>query len=265
MSSELTAKYKTLIEKIREAESVLVAFSGGVDSSFLLKACHEAIGGKVKAVTVVTPYIPNWEVEEAKNLASALGVEHEMLELDIPESISDNPENRCYLCKKQIFSAIIKTADEQGFNVVSDGSNLDDTKEYRPGMKALEELGVRSLLLESGLTKSDIRELSKTLNLPTWDKPAYACLLTRIPYGTPLNEKDFEMIEEAETYLMNKGFRAVRVRKHGDIGRIEIDRSDRKSFLDEKLMDEVSQKLKGIGFKYVAMELTGYERGGLDA
>ena len=238
-----------------------MAFSGGVDSTFLLKAAKEALGDNVKAVTIMSPYIPKWEIAEAKELVKELGVKHEIIEAPIIDSIKFNPEDRCYLCKTAVFNMIIAVAKEQGYNYVIDGTNFDDISDYRPGLKALQELEVKSPLLECKLTKAEIREFSKELNLKTWDKPSYACLLTRIPYGNELKVEDFEKIEKAERFMMSIGFRAIRVRCHGDLARVEVNRNDRSKLFDEELLDTIANKIKECGFKYVTLDLQGYRVG----
>lgn len=257
-------KYTELIDYIKGLKSVLIAFSGGVDSTFLLQACKQALDKQVKAVTICSPYIPKWEIEEAKALAAKIGVEHEIIHVGINDFIKDNPKERCYLCKKFIFTTIKKLAKEQGYNYVIDGTNYDDIKDYRPGIVALEELAIKSPLLETKLTKAEIRSLSKELKLETWDKPAYACLLTRIPYDTPLQTADFEMIEKAEVYMMSIGFRAVRVRKHHDLARIEVAKEDIKKLFDEELLHRIGCALKEIGFRYVTVDVNGYRVGSLN-
>ncbi len=254
-------KYRNLIDYLKKLDKVVLAFSGGVDSTFLLKAAKEALGDNLKAVTVLSPYIPKWEVEEAKELVKELKVKHQIVEVPIIDEIKHNPEDRCYLCKKAVFSIIQDIAKNEGYNYVIDGTNFDDIGDYRPGLKALGELDIKSPLLECKLTKDEIRSMSKELGLSTWDKPPYACLLTRIPYGDELKVEDFEKIEEAEKYMMSIGFRAVRVRCHGNLARIEVDRKDRKKLLNEKLLDEISANLKKIGFKYISMDLEGYRMG----
>lgn len=255
------AKYKELIKYLKSLGKVVLAFSGGVDSTFLLKASKEALGDNVKAVTILSPYIPKWEIEEAKELVKELGVKHEIIEAPIIDSIKFNPEDRCYLCKTAVFNMILSIAKEQGYNYVIDGTNFDDTKDYRPGLRALKELDVKSPLLECKLTKAEIRAFSKELNLNTWDKPPYACLLTRIPYGNELREEDFIKIENAEKYMMSIGFRAIRVRCHGDLARIEVSRSDRSKLFNEELLDTIASKIKECGFKYVTLDLQGYRVG----
>ena len=254
-------KYNELINYLKGLEKVVLAFSGGVDSTFLLKAAKEALGDNVKAVTIMSPYIPKWEIAEAKELVKELGVKHEIIEAPIIDSIKYNPEDRCYLCKTAVFNMIIAVAKEQGYNYVIDGTNFDDISDYRPGLKALQELEVKSPLLECKLTKAEIREFSKELNLKTWDKPSYACLLTRIPYGNELKVEDFEKIEKAERFMMSIGFRAIRVRCHGDLARVEVNRNDRSKLFDEELLDTIANKIKECGFKYVTLDLQGYRVG----
>lgn len=254
-------KYMKLIDYLKKLDRVVLAFSGGVDSTFLLKAAKEALEDNIKAVTILSPYIPKWEVDEAKELVKELKVKYEIVEVPIIDEIQHNPEDRCYLCKKAVFGMIQDIAKKEGYNYVIDGTNFDDLGDYRPGLKALGELEVKSPLLECKLTKEEIRSLSKELGLNTWDKPPYACLLTRIPYGNELKVEDFEKIEEAEKYMMSIGFRAVRVRCHGDLARIEVNKNDRVKLFNEGILDEISSKLKKIGFKYITMDLEGYRVG----
>ncbi|MCY6370889.1 ATP-dependent sacrificial sulfur transferase LarE [Clostridium ganghwense] len=258
-------KYNKLLEYLKELKSAAVAFSGGVDSTFLLKAAKEALGDKVIAVTVVSPYIPNWEIEEAKELVAELGIKHEFVEVPvIMDEIKFNPDNRCYLCKKAIFTKIKEFASKNGYKYVLDGTNLDDTKDYRPGLIALRELKIKSPLLENNLTKNDIRELSKELGLKTWKKPAYACLLSRIPYGNEIKIEELQRVEKAERYLMSIGFEAVRVRCHKDLARVEVQREDRHKLFNEGLLDSISTNLKEFGFKYVSLDMEGYRVGSLN-
>jgi uncharacterized protein len=265
MDTAIFSKYQLLKKHLRELDSVVVAFSGGVDSTFLLKVSHEVLGHKAMAVTIVSPMIPEWDLDDAKTIASQIGVKHVLLEDDtIDEDIKMNPSNRCYFCKKVEFGAIVKIADEQGFNVVLDGSNADDTKDYRPGMKAIEELKVVSPLRMAGLNKKEIRLLSKEFGLLTWDKPAYACLASRIPYGEEITREKLGRIGKAEKFLHSLGYREVRVRSHERIARIELAPAERVRFCDPENMDRVSRQLKEYGFLYVCLELEGYAMGSLN-
>jgi len=257
-------KFLDLENYCKELGSIAVAFSGGVDSTFVACVAHRALGQKAVAITVDSPYIPQWEIEEAKQLAASIGIRHELIEVDIPDEIANNPFNRCYLCKTALFSLVQEKARKLGFSYVADGSNFDDTKDYRPGLKALAELQVKSPLMEKQWTKEEIRAASKQLGLATHDKPAYACLLTRIPYDTKISLADLVKIEKSETYLMSLGFRAVRVRCHGEVARIEVNREDRPKLFDERLLDTISAQLKGYGFTYVAIEAAGYSMGSLN-
>lgn len=260
-----TEKYQLLIESVKKLETAAVAFSGGVDSTFLAYVAKDALGDKALAITVDSPYIPRWEIEEAKDLAKKIGIRHEIIKVEsVDDSIIDNPSDRCYLCKKIVFKAILEVANQLGFRYVMDGSNFDDTKDYRPGMVALKELEIKSPLLVTEWTKAEIRLASKEVNLETHDKPAYACLLTRIPYNTRISESELRKIEQSEVYMMSIGFRAVRVRCHGDLARIEVARDDRKKLFNENLLDEISQKLKSFGFTYVTFEAAGYKMGSLN-
>lgn len=254
-------KYNELVKYLKGLGKVVLAFSGGVDSTFLLKAGKEALGENFKAVTILSPYIPKWEIAEAKELVKELGAQHEIIKAPIIDSIRYNPEDRCYLCKTAVFTMILDLAEKQGYDCVIDGTNFDDINDYRPGLKALKELKVKSPLLECKITKAEIRAFSKELGLKTWDKPPYACLLTRIPYGNELKEEDFVKIENAEKYMMSIGFRAVRVRCHGDLARIEVARQDRSKLFHEELLDTIAENIKQCGFKYVTLDLQGYRVG----
>lgn len=258
---EVRNKYVKLLDDIKKYESAVVAFSGGTDSTFLLKACKEALGEKVMAVTIEAPYIMQWEIEEAKELAKEIGICHEFIKVDLLSDIKFNPKDRCYLCKKSIFQKITEFADKNGYNKVFDGTNIDDTKDYRPGIKALRELNVVSPLLESGFTKEEVRLMSKALNLETWDKPAFACLLSRIPYENEITKEELERIEKSEKYIMGLGFKTVRVRSHGNIARIEVYERDLIKILKVDLLKEISNKLKGFGYNYVTLDMDGYRMG----
>jgi uncharacterized protein len=219
-------RYRKLMDIIAGMKSVVVGYSGGVDSSFLLGCCIEALGkDKVLAATAVSETYPQSQLEEAKQVTGILGVEHHLfhtLELEI-EGFKENPPNRCYYCKKELYSYLIKLAEERGFRHVVDGSNLDDEGDHRPGMKALEELGIRSPLREAGIGKEEIRYFSRRMSLSTWDKPSFACLSSRFPYGDTITPEKLIMVGKAEEYIRSLGFRQLRVRHHGHTARIEVE------------------------------------------
>jgi uncharacterized protein len=258
-------KYNRLLDLIAARQSAAVAFSGGVDSSFLCYAAAAALGGKALAVTVLSPMLPKSERDSAAETARLIGIDHIFIEENaIGEEVAANSRERCYFCKKLEFAAVIDAAARRGIRTVLDGSNLDDLGDYRPGLKALEELGVLSPLREAGLTKAEIRELSRRFKLPTWDKPAFACLASRIPYGERINREKLRRVERAEEALRSRGFRQFRVRSHGDLARIEVAPEERRLFFDEALLDSISRTLKGCGFIYVAFEAEGYAMGNMN-
>jgi uncharacterized protein len=263
--AEIDRKYRGLLARIAGLGSAAVAFSGGVDSSFLCAACCEALGDKAAAITVASPMLPQSELGAAQETAAAIGIAHVLVREDeIDEEVAANPKDRCYHCKKLEFGAIIKAAKERGMAAVLDGSNVDDEGDYRPGLRALAELQVLSPLREAGLTKAEVRELSRRLGLRTWDKPAFACLASRVPYGERITAGKLRAIEKAEDALRGEGFRQFRVRRHGDVARIEVAPEERRRFFDEALLDRVSRAIKACGFLYVAFELEGYRAGSLN-
>jgi uncharacterized protein len=257
-------KYRALIACLAEPGKILLALSGGTDSSFLLAAALEAAPGRLKAVTVRTPYMISEEIEEAKKLCAQYGVEHEIIEMPVIEEIRNNPEDRCYICKRAMFERIIETAESAGYEFVADGTNYDDADDYRPGLRALRELEVRSPLMECGFTKEEIRRLSREMGLVSWDRPSSACLLSRIPYGTELREEDFERIERAEKLLSSLKFRGARVRAHGSLARIEVSRNEMSRLFDEETAGAVISGLKQLGFRFVTMDMQGYRTGSLN-
>jgi uncharacterized protein len=258
-------KYERLLAFIAAQGSAAVAFSGGVDSSFLCHAAVAALGKQAIAVTVVSPMLPKSEIECAERIAVQVGITHVLIEEpEIDEEVAANPKERCYFCKKIEFGNILAAAQERGVNTVLDGSNLDDLGDYRPGLKALAELRIVSPLREAGLTKAEIRELSRRYKLPTWDKPAFACLASRIPYGERIDKAKLSRVEKAEDALRAFGFRQFRVRSHENIARIEVAPDERRRFFDETVLDSLSRTLKSFGFLYVAFEAEGYVMGNMN-
>jgi uncharacterized protein len=257
--------YEDLRQAISAMSRVAVAYSGGVDSTFLCRVSHDMLGDKALAITVVSPMLPVRELEDAKMLADAIGIRHILLhEEAIDPAVAENPIDRCYRCKRIEFSVITKAAADSGIAHVLDGSNLDDLSDYRPGLRALAEMGIHSPLRDAGLRKADIRVLSQRLGLPTWDKPAFACLASRVSYGERITSEKLHRIDRAESYLRGIGLRQVRVRSHQDLARIEVAREERAKLCDPKIMDEVAARLKSLGFLYVCMELQGYETGSMN-
>lgn len=263
---DINNKLELLKEIIIQKGKLAVAFSGGVDSTFLLKVAHDLLKDNVIAVTARSSTYPEREFREAVNFTKALGIKHITIvseELDI-EGFSDNPANRCYFCKKELFTKIQHLAAENGIKVIAEGTNMDDLSDYRPGMAAVKELSIISPLREAGLTKNDIRSLSKEMGLSTWDKPAFACLASRFPYGNKITGKKLEMVDRAEQFLLDLGFKQVRVRHHGDVARIEVSLHERSKFFNEGLLDSIYNKFKEIGFTYTAFDLKGYRTGSMN-
>lgn len=263
---ELQAKKQKLEEYLKELGSIAVAFSSGVDSTFLLKVAKDVLYDKVIAVTARSHSFPKRELDEATAFCEKEGIRQLVIdseELSI-EGFSSNPKNRCYLCKHELFTKIKEVASVNGIEYVAEGSNIDDNGDYRPGLKAVEELGIKSPLRYAGLTKAEIRELSKEMGLPTWDKPSFACLASRFVYGETISEKKLGMVDRAEQLLLDLGFKQVRVRIHGNIARIEVMPEEIAKLTEEKVRNEVNKTLKDIGFDYVTMDLAGYRTGSMN-
>lgn len=259
-------KFEELKKIINDMQSAIVAFSGGVDSTFLVKVCSDIMKENVIAVTATSPTYPSFELEDAKKYASLIGVGHEIVdsdELEIKGFAENNPD-RCYFCKKELFSILERRRKELEFCFVLDGSNADDLLDFRPGSRAASELNVRSPLKEAGLTKEEIRILSRELNLPSWNKPSFACLSSRFPYGTRITEERVAIVGEGEAFLRKSGFRQFRVRYHNQIVRIELEKSEMRRIFNNNLWDEVLNKFKELGFSYVTIDMEGYRTGSMN-
>ena len=257
-------KLKKMGTLLSEMGSVLVAYSGGVDSTLVLKVAKDVLGAKVLAVTANSPLYPVSEIETAKAIASELGVRHLIIdsdELKIP-GFADNPRNRCYLCKTELFGSLRQIARNEGLNYILDGSNVSDTVDFRPGREAAKEFGVRSVLEEIGLEKEEVRELSRKLGLPTHDKPSAACLASRFPYGKRITRKTLRIVEAAEEYLKGLGISQVRVRHYENLCRIEVDKEQMHLCLENQ--EAITAKLKQLGYTYVTLDLEGYRTGSMN-
>ena len=262
----LLQKRSDLVNILEQMRSVIVAYSGGVDSAFLAAVANEALGRKALSVTAVSPSLAPSELDEATDLANRIGLNFmtiETNEIDRPDYQANNPD-RCFFCKDELYTHLVRFAEEESFDSIVNGTNVDDLGDYRPGIEAAKQYGVRSPLVEAELTKDDIRALSRDMDLPTWDKPAQACLSSRIPYGTTVTVEALTKIAKAEQFLRSKVFKQLRVRHHETIARIEIEPSDFSAITSEPLRSEINQEFKNIGYSYITLDLDGFRSGSLN-
>ncbi|MEA1964992.1 MAG: ATP-dependent sacrificial sulfur transferase LarE [Candidatus Aerophobetes bacterium] len=259
-----TIKMKNLKKRLRKMGSVAIAFSGGVDSTFLLKVAREVLGKNVIVVTAASSTYPKTELEEAKRLARLIDVRHIIVnsrETEI-ENFKRNPPKRCYYCKKELFSKLKEIAKKEGIKYILDGTNYDDLVDFRPGLEAIREFNIITPLKDAKLTKNDIRDLSREINLDTWDKPTCACLASRFPYGVKITKERLERIEKGEDIIRNLGVKQLRVRYHNEIARIEVEKENIQLVLRHS--DNIVKKFKKLGFIYVTLDMEGYRAGSLN-
>jgi uncharacterized protein len=266
MNVLLETKLRRLGEIFQPMRAVIVAFSGGVDSTFVLKVAHDTIGDRVLALTTTSPTMPDQDRVNALEMAHRIGARHVVIdsnELEIP-GYAQNPLNRCYLCKHNLFTVCEAKAREFAIDEIVDGLNLDDLNDYRPGIQAATEKRVRHPLVEAQLTKAEVRELSRGLDLPTWDRPASPCLSSRFPYGTQITLEALQKVEQGEQVLRELGFRVARVRYHGEVARVEVESREISRLLDTATREKVDTALKSLGFRFVTVDLKGFRSGSLN-
>jgi len=262
----LRRKLVRLVEIVKGLDTVLVAFSGGVDSALLARVARDVLGERAAAVTASSPVHPDDERDDAIALARVIGIRHRVIALDplTLDAFRANPPDRCYHCKREIFGRLLREAEEMGLAAVADGANADDARDFRPGLRAVKELGVRSPLKEAGLTKDDIRQMSRALGLSTWDRPSRACLASRFPYGDAITRDALRSVDQAETFLRGLGLRQLRVRRHGDTARIEVPPDEIARLATSDARARIVARLKQLGFTYVTLDLEGFRSGSLN-
>jgi uncharacterized protein len=264
VKENLMYKFNQLKDNLLEMKSVAIAYSGGADSTFLVKVAYDVLSDNAVAITATSSTYPKRELNQAKQFTKHIGIKHIIVESEETEinNFSNNPTNRCYFCKKELFLKIKKIAYENNLSFVLDGSNVDDEYDFRPGMKALKELDIISPLKEAGFSKDEIKEISFDMHLDTWDKPAFACLASRFPYGIKITKSRLDQIEKAESFLFSLGIKQLRVRYHEDIARIEVLKNDFQTVLDNS--EKITKYFKELGFKYITLDIKGYRTGSLN-
>lgn len=264
MSATIREKSDRLIKILSEAGSAAIALSGGTDSCFLTSVAAGIKGLRFIAITISTPHMFSSEMRAATAFCKKHGVKHKVITMPIPVAVTGNPPDRCYLCKKEIIKAIINAAEKDRLNYIFDGTNADDIADYRPGIKALKEMGIRSPLLEAGLTKEDIRVLAREAGLEMSDKPSNTCLLTRFPHDTTIEPGDLRRAEKAEMLITSMGFEGSRLRIHGDVARIELRKEHFPAIIDEKTRKKLASEIKRLGYRYITVDLEGYRSGSMN-